>query len=199
MATARKAIYTEMFSFLKKITANSWLGRVYRADRVLFIVLSLFFTLTIVSNLIKLQTSPFFIWDMYSREIEPAKAYPYYQIRYNGTRVFNLRHTWNEPEKAAIFNPLDYYLLLRARGSEDPFRVYLESHWLKKHPAFTGLTAHLYLATADLDKYPAWFKHYLSLQAGEPVSEICVLKKAVTFEKSGSPREIASDTVLYIP
>jgi hypothetical protein len=86
-----------------------------------------------------------------------------------------------------------------AHGAVDPFKTYLESHWLKKHARFAGLTTGLYVTPADLGQYPAWLIKYLSSVTGNPVNNICVLKKQVRFGDTGVPTEVSSDTVLYIP
>jgi hypothetical protein len=188
-----------MLTSFRKVLAGSWLGRVYRADKILFTLLSLFFMLSIVSNLIRLQTTPFFIWHMYSMKIPETDVYTYYQIDYNNGKVINLRHTWNEPEKTFLYAPLNVYLWDMAHDTVDPFRTYLESHWLKKHARFAGLTAGLYITSAELSQYPAWLVRYLSSVTGAPVNKVCVLKKQVRFDDTGAPTEVSSDTVLYIP
>jgi len=188
-----------MLTSFRKILAGSWLGRVYRADKTLFTLLLLFFILSTVSNLIKLQTTPFFIWSMYSTKLPQTDVYTYYRINYNDGNVINLRHTWNEPEKTLLYAPLNVYLWDMAHGAVDPFRTYLESHWLKKHARFAGLTTGLYVTPAELDQYPAWLVKYLSSVTGAPVNKVCVLKKKVRFGENGVPAEVSSDTVLYIP
>ncbi len=114
-----------MLTSFRKIIAGSWLGRVYTADKFLFVLLSLFFMLSTVANVIKLQTSPFFIWQMYSTKIPETGLYSYYQIHYNNGNVVNLRHTWNEPEKTYLYSPLQAYLWDLAHDSVDPFWVYI--------------------------------------------------------------------------
>ena len=188
-----------MLTSFRKILAGSWLGRVYRADKILFTFLLLFFILSTVSNLIKLQTTPFFIWSMYSTTLPQTDVYTYYRIDYNNGNVINLRHTWNEPEKTFLYSPLNVYLWDMAHGAVDPFRTYLESHWLKKHARFAGLTAGLYVTPAELDQYPAWLVKYLSSVTGAPVNKVSVLKKTVRFGENGVPAEVYSDTVLNIP
>jgi hypothetical protein len=188
-----------MLTSFRKIIAGSWLGRVYRVDKMLFTFLLLFFMLSTVSNLIKLQTTPFFIWSMYSMKIPETDMYTYYRINYNNGNVINLRHTWNEPQKTYLYTPLQAYLWDMAHDSVDPFRTYLESHWLKKHARFAGLTTGLYVTAAELDQYPAWLVRYMSSVTGSSVHKVWVLKKQVQFTDTGAPKEVSSDTVLYIP
>src|SRR5689334_19100198 len=117
---------------MSRILARSWLGRVYKADKWLFVLLTLFFFFTLFANFIKLQTTPFFIWGMYSQKMPERSVYSYLEVHYNDDKVLNLRHSWNEPAKNYLFMPLGYYIETKDSNYRDPFRSYLESHWLKK-------------------------------------------------------------------
>jgi hypothetical protein len=187
-----------MIAFFTKILGRSWLGRVYKVDKPLFLVLALFFAATIGFNVLKLQTTPFFVWHMYSAKMPETATYPYFQITYNHGRVVNLQHTWNEPQKSYLYMPLSRYVYDKAGADTDPFRLYLET-WLKKHPRFAGLTRDLTITQHELDSYPAWLRSYLSTVTGGPIDEVTVLQKKVSFDASGAPVEVSSDTVLHLP
>ena len=186
-----------MIAFFTKILGRSWLGRVYRVDKPFFFIVALFFAATIGFNLLKLQTTPFFVWHMYSEKMPETAIYPYLEITYNHGHVLNLRHTWNEPEKTYLYSPLALYVNDSAGASTDPFKNYLETVWLKKHPRFAGLTHGLTITQAGLDNYPAWLRSYLSTVTGTPIDEITVLQKRASFGPSGAPVEVTSDTVLH--
>jgi hypothetical protein len=184
---------------VKNMLRGSWLGRVFKADKFLFLFVFLFFALSIFSNLIRLQTSPFFIWGMFSNALPSVAADSFYEITYNDTRTINLKHTWNEPEKTFYLMPLTNYLAVRANHSVDPFETYLKTYWLKKHPGVPGIFDSLYMTRADLDKFPGWYKRWISQQVNEPVYHVCVLEKKIHFQENGNLNETSSDTVLFIP
>src|SRR5579859_438614 len=100
--------------------ARTYLARLFRSDKRLFFVISLFFFLTIFSNLIRLQTTPFQVWNMYSMPIPPLEKYSFYEIRYNDSKLFAFRHTWNEPKKTLAFIPLKSYFEIRVRHDIAP-------------------------------------------------------------------------------
>jgi len=184
---------------MRRILAHSWLGRVYKADKWLFVLLSLFFFFTLFANFIRLQATPFFIWAMYSQKLPEKTDYSYLEVHYNGNKLLNIQHSWNEPAKNYLYLPLGYYIEIKDSNYVDPFRNYLESHWLKKHPAFTGIAPYLYPDRRTIDKFPGWYKRYLSLQVNEPVNNILVLKRHVQFHPDGASQVIATDSLLYIP
>jgi len=184
---------------LRSRLSQTWLGKVYQADKCLFIVIFLFFSGTLLSNLLRLQTTPFFIWDMYSNRAEPKTYYYISEVKYNDTAILNLRHTWNEPAKNFITMPLLKYLVMTDHDSVDWFSLYLKKYWVKKHPAFAPMLPSLYNNKKDLEAFPAWYKRWLSGLVGQPLKNICVLDKKLFFEKDGSLTEMSSDTALFIP
>ena len=188
-----------MIAFFTKILGRSWLVRVYKVDKLLFFILTLFFAGTLAANLLRLQVTPFFVWDMYSWKIPEVNAYPYYEIHYNHDQLINLRHTWNEPQKTYLYAPLNLYAADKADPAMDRFRRYLEDIWLKKHPRFARLTGGLTITGAEVDAYPMWFKGYLSTVTGRKINDVTVLKKMIHFDDAGTPVELSSDTVLHIP
>jgi hypothetical protein len=187
-----------MREHFKNIIARTYFWRLFKTDKLSFWVIFLFFFFTILSNLIRLQTTPFFIWGMYSEKIPPEKEYTMYEIYYNDGRLIKYDHTWNEPAKTMLNSPLKTYLNARANHSVSMEEIYFQSYWLKKHPAFTNMMESLYITRQELDEYPNWLKRYVSVQAGTPVGNVYVVAKRLQFEQSGGVRLIASDTVLYI-
>jgi hypothetical protein len=185
-----------MLILFKKIASASWLGRVYKTDKVLFAILGSFALLTIGFNLTRLQTTPFFLWNMYSGPLPATDTNVYYQIWYNKDHLINLRHTFNEPEKTYLYIPLNEYVAARSNGGVDPSRSYLVD-WAGRHRRFSGLTAGLCNTPADLDQFPTWLGNYISGVTGETVRSVCVLRKKVRFDGTGMPVELSSDTVLY--
>jgi hypothetical protein len=184
---------------VNKILANTYFGRLFRLDKPLFFAIFLFFLFSILANLvIKLETSPFFIWNMYSLRILPEKYYTLYEIRYNDSLEMRFEHTWNEPGKTMLTVPLRTYFSIRFNHSVSPEETYLRSHWLVKHPAFAETVKGLYITPAELDEFPNWFKRYVERQAGEPVRSLYVIAKKMRFDTNGDLRLLAADTVLSI-
>jgi len=175
-----------------------YLARLFRSDKWLFLVITLFFVLTIISNLIRLQTTPFCIWDMYSKPIPPREQYAFFEIRYNDSKLFAFRHTWNEPGKTFAFDPLQFYFHVKDNHDISPLQEYLESYWTIKHPYFKGRLQALNITSAALQAFPGWYKRYISQHIDEPVKNIYIIKQTVHFGASGDLSLISSDTLLTI-
>jgi hypothetical protein len=183
---------------IKDRVTHTYSGRLFKTDKALFAVLFLFFAFSVFSNLIRLQTTPFFIWDMYSQKISALTYYDLYEIRYNDNKLFKLLHTWNEPEKTMLNAPLKLYLNMRANHSVDPFETYLKTHWVQKHPAFTHRIDALCNKPDALDRFPDWYFRYLTAQVHEPVRQVYVIDKKLRFLENGDLEMISTDTVLNI-
>jgi hypothetical protein len=180
--------------------AGTYWGKLFRRDKTLFSIVFLFFALSLVANIIKLQTTPFFIWSMYSHKLPPRDEYSFYEVRYNDNKLLNIRHTWEQPRKNFLFDPLTFYSSVYV-DKTDPYylRDYLRDRWAVKHPRFAGVIPGLYTDSAGFEAFPAWFKRYLSEQIDEPVGPIYILRKKVRFLPGGEIREVASDTTMKIP
>lgn len=188
-----------MSRYLKKIIANTWLGRLFRLDKPLFLLTFLFFLFSILANLvIKLETSPFFIWNMYSLKELPKDDYTLYEIRYDDSLELRFTHTWNEPAKTMLNMPLRTYFGILANHSISPEETYLRSHWLVKHPLFANAIRGLYITPRELNEFPDWLRRYVERQIGRPVRNVCVISKKLQFDKDGDLHLLASDTVLSI-
>jgi hypothetical protein len=182
-----------------QIIKNTYFGKLFQKDKLIFLVAFMFFSLSLLANLIKLETSPFFVWNMYSERYYPRKDYDIIEIRYNGNEVLNFKHTWQSPQQAFLTEPLYNYLNAYRKKGEDPAREYLMQHWAVKHPAFRSLANRLYNTPADYDAFPAWYKGYLSEVKGMAVYNVTIMKKKLGFNEDGGVKCLSTDTLLLIP
>jgi hypothetical protein len=184
---------------IKNILERSYFGKLFRKDRFLFALAFSFILLSLLANFIKLETSPFFVWNMYSERYYPRQDYEIIEVRYNDNQVLNIKHTWQSPQQLFLTEPLNNYLSFIKNGGSDPARNYLENHWAVKHPAFKEMVTHLYNSPADYRAFPAWYKNYLSAIEKDSVRNIFVLNKKLQFAEDGRITCLSTDTLLFIP
>ena len=184
--------------FLRNIFKNTYFKKLYQKDKFLFGFVLLFSLASIFANLIRLETSPFFVWRLYSERYYPREEYSIYEIRFDDNNLLNTKHTWNSPQQAYLTGPLYYYLSVKAKDGIDPWQNYLENYWSAKHPAFRFLVHRLYNRPEQFEAFPAWYKKYLSQINKKEIKNIYVLKKKIRFESDGNVTEISSDTSLVI-
>jgi hypothetical protein len=181
---------------IKQTITRSYFYRLYQTNKFLFVFISLFFLLSIFSNIIKLQTTPFFVWNMYAFPIQEKKIYEVYEIRYNQNKIFNLPHTWQEPAKNLFSFPLYFYI--NSRKDPANFRAYMDSVWLPKHAYWRELVSKLYVRDDEIREFPSWYRRYLAVWTGEPIDSLMVLNRKVSFNNDGTVRLMRTDTALKI-
>ena len=185
---------------IKQFIGRSYWGKLFKRDKPLFLVVFLFFALSIFSNLIRLNTTPFFLFDMYAVKIPVLKTYSLYEVYYGEGQRVDIPHTWLQPRKMLLTEPLSRYIEYGLTGgSADPFGVYLKNDWGPRHPRFRSLIPYLYDSSAQYDAFPAWYKRYLSEQVDGPVGRIYVLEKVIGFDANGWATALSSDTAFVIP
>jgi hypothetical protein len=177
----------------------SYLAKLYAESKFLFCVVCIFFAAGVGANIVRLETTPFFLWNLYAERQPSREQYLTYEIIYPKRRFVNFRHSWNGFQEVMLTEPLQQYLSARANGGKDPWQDYLENYWALKHPGFRSLVHHLYNGPADYAQFPAWFSRYLSSIVGSPLSRIQILAKTLKFEPDGRISAVHADTVLVIP
>lgn len=178
---------------------HTWLFTIYRKNKLLAAGAFIFFAGSITANLFQLETTPFFIWDMYKNPVYDKQEHDVYLVQYNNSRLVNFDNTWKEPRKLYLTSTLYYYMNYRLAGNKEAYRTYLEEHWAPKHPAFTWLLPHLYNTDEAFAAFPGWYQRYLSSIVGEEVKDVNIIKKKLRFREDMSLQEISSDTIKLIP
>jgi hypothetical protein len=183
---------------IRNILQSSYLGKLYQKDKTIFAFATLFIGLSVFANAIRLETSPFFLWNLYALKQSPKQEYTIYEIRYNKGELVNFQHTWRAPQQQFLTAPLFYYSDMKTNGGLDPLQIYLGGLWVKKHPLFKSLVPRLTNSQSDYDAFPQWYKFYLSSIEKRPVKNVYVLKKRLNFIENGNITEISADSVLSI-
>ena len=183
---------------IRNILLSSYLGKLYQKDKTIFTFATLFIGLSVFANAIRLETSPFFLWNLYALKQSPKQEYTIYEIRYNEGKLLNFQHTWRAPQQQFLTGPLFYYAEMKANGGIDPLQIYLEHFWIKKHPFYKYLITRLYNTRSDYNAFPAWYKNYLSSIEKRPIENVYILKKTLNFQENGNITEISTDTAVSI-
>jgi hypothetical protein len=184
---------------IKRVLASTYLGKLYFTDRILFSIVFIFFFANVLVNIIKLEVTPFFVWDLYGKKVLPVADYTLGEVRYNDSELVSFPHTWEEPRKMMLADPLNFYIRVHVKQDiGDWEKDYLENSWGRKHPGFRSILPFLYNNAAQFDAFPSWYKHYLSTQISGPVGSIYILSKKVRYTETGSVESFQRDTVMAI-
>ncbi|MEP6674560.1 MAG: hypothetical protein ABJA78_05380 [Ferruginibacter sp.] len=184
---------------IKKNISALWIGRFWQKSRLLCSITILFFCCSVFANLLQLETSPFFIWDMYKNPVRDKMDYDVYLIGYNNNGILNFKNTWKEPQKIYLTSPLFYYMEYKENNSIENSRKYMEDVWAAKHPAFKWLLPYLNNSAEQFAAFPDWYKKYLSSILHQEINNIDIIKTHVQFMDDQSLKTMSSDTIHLIP
>ena len=171
-----------------------YLVRLFYASKFLFVAVLVFAILNLAVNIIyKAEQTPFFLWDLYSHRLAHQKTHSFLEIRYNKNEVLLFPHTWDEPKKLFFTNTLNYFIWMKENNDTDPYKAYMD-HWNNNHPSFIkklpGLK--LYNDTAEVKKFPIWYKKYLGQHLKKPVYSIDIYTVNVAYPRNGDVKKLSS-------
>lgn len=125
--------YIYLLKSILRIWHQTYLGSLFKLDKILFCIVLLFFFFSLLANLIRLETTPFFKWSLYSEKFQVQDTYSFHEILYNG-KILNFNSTWRSPEKVIATEPLESYIVFLHGKGRDPWEVYLQDSWGKSIP-----------------------------------------------------------------
>jgi hypothetical protein len=109
--------------------STTWLGQLWKKSRLLCMGVVIFFSGTVLANLIQLETTPFIIWDMYKDPVIDTTDYQFFLIQYNNSRILNFDKTWKETQRVYLSSPLLYYINYKKNNDTESSKKYLEEVW----------------------------------------------------------------------
>ena len=177
---------------------NSYLGKLYKASKLWFVVAILFISLNIAVNFFgKGELTPFFKWDLYATPVPEQKQYSFLEVKYNDDKTLTFPHTWREPEKLFFTNTMDLFIWMKNNNNNDPFKNYYENNWRPKHKLLHNIFSGIKILndSAEIAEFPGWYKKYLSQHIHQPVSNIKVFRKVVEYGNNGAVRELSSQLI----
>ncbi len=184
-------------SIYMKFIKHNYLFRLYKTNKLLFVVVCLFVSLNLLFNLVyKSQVTPIFQWSMYSQPLPDQQVYSILEIRYNENILIAFPHTWEEPRKVLFTNTSWLFMNLKSNGP-DYVKDHYINRWMPQHPLFGRLFTGFknYNDVDELKKFPLWLKRYLEQETGEKIYKIDLYKVNVAFGQSGSVKKISSTLV----
>ncbi|MGV3767581.1 MAG: hypothetical protein ACO1NW_15710 [Chitinophagaceae bacterium] len=174
--------------YLKRLFRNSKAGF---AAVVLFIAGSLFF------NFKTAETTPFFVWSMYSIPVK-TDTFSTYRITLN-EQVIYPEHAFRQPLKCMLFGPLQQYDKIMSNAGIDPDKAYYESTIVKRHRFFRQTLETATNKEAAISSFIPWLKKYLTEVTGENIRSLKLEKIETVFEQNGTPGVIATKTIYNEP
>lgn len=159
---------------------------------IVFIVGEFFFTI------VGIETTPFFLYGMYSAPIHEKKNYEDFIILINGKQldVYDLP----DAEKEMILSPIWLYRTLSKSNYRDPLLITIESRFKGRLPDsfYNHITDRLTNDTADIADYFSWMRRYLKRFSSERYLSIQILIGNYQYQPDGKILLTKTDTLLEL-
>src|SRR4051812_8435577 len=99
---------------------KTFLYRVWLHNKSLCYIMSIFVGLTVFTNLLGDEVTPFFVWGMYSEKEKPVRAVELLQTTINGDTVVNIYDYSNGDTRFYLSSPLAYFKKIKDNNNLDP-------------------------------------------------------------------------------
>lgn len=140
---------------------------------------------TILANISKLETTPFFIWGMYSEKEPDAKNYTVYEIVVNDSCCLDYSAGFTDNHRFYLSLPLDHYYTQVLNGGEDPLKKIIQ----KKFKNYFYLLDYPFIFQDTLNaNFVEWYMAYLKETLHQEINH---LKVDVVFIQYNSDNQMA--------
>jgi hypothetical protein len=143
---------------------HTFLYTVWRHSRLLFSVMTLFVLGTVAANLAGVETTPFFVWGMYSEKEQKPGHYEVLQTTINDSVVLDI-YDYPGNTRFYLAGPLGYYKRIKDNGGVDPTVSFLESklHTRIEWPFNAGW---------QQKEFVNWYRRYLGRVTGMDIHKL---------------------------
>jgi hypothetical protein len=160
---------------------NLFFVKVFKHNKFLFI-LFLGFTLgSLFFNYKTVETTPFFVWGMYSAKETVPQSHKIIVVKYNNSKMLCMPHTYQEPMSMMVYFTLNYYTDILQNNNKDYLQRNLESNYYIKYPFIKKFGAKLYTNPNEVANYLPWLKKYIASIVNEPVTNFDVYQCQVKY------------------
>jgi murein L,D-transpeptidase YcbB/YkuD len=153
---------------------KTFLYRVYQHNRKLFYILTAFTVLTVITNLLGDEVTPFFVWGMYSEKEKPVQEYEVLKTTINEGAVVNTYNYSNGDTRFYLNAPLAYYKKIKDNNDQDPTITFLQTKLHQHYDKIRSLEHSLFNTGPQQQAFLSWYARYLQQVTGLPVTSLRV-------------------------
>ena len=159
-----------------------FLYRVYKLNKSLFVFFILFLAGTLFTNLLGWQTTPFFVWGMYSEKEDTSNTKEVLKITINDSSVINYTTAYTDANRFFLISPLQLYILIKKNNGEDPTETFLRRKLNSNYFRIENVSAKVLNGAKEYSLFLPWYKKYLEQTTGIKINnyKIELLKTGYT-------------------
>ncbi len=149
---------------------KTYLSALYTYDKKVFSFVAVFATLTVFCNLMGKETTPFFVWGMYSEKFKPVKTYEIFRITINDSVLLDSYSGYSDNTRTFLNAPLAYYREMKDYKI-DPTISFLKNKLKTKYAWLSPFQKKLF-NSYNQQNFMNWYRCYLERVTGVPIHAI---------------------------
>jgi len=136
--------------------------------------MGIFACLTVFTNLMGDEVTPFFVWGMYSEKEKPVQAVEILKTTINGDTVLNVYNYSNGDTRFFLSGPLAYYKKIKDNNNQDPTITFLQTKLGRHYDNIRPAERSLFNTGPQQEEFLNWYARYLQLVTFIPVKTLRV-------------------------
>lgn len=139
----------------------TYFSQLFRYNRRLCFLISSFFALTVIVNILKTETTPLFVWGMYSEKEKSPEGYDIFNIIVNDSITIDYSSTFTDANRFFLLSPLTYYSQIYQNDGRDPLKDFLKRKTGKYFSVFNHFGGSIYNDSCRQMAFRKWYMDYL--------------------------------------
>jgi len=133
-----------------------------------------FAVLTVFTNLLGDEVTPFFVWGMYSEKEKPVQAVEILKTTINEDTVVNIYDHSNGDTRFYLAAPLAYFKKIKDNNNQDPIITFLQTKLRTHYNSIRPFERSLFNTGPQQEEFLNWYARYLQQVTLIPVKKLRV-------------------------
>jgi hypothetical protein len=153
-------------------------------SKSIYWILIIFILISLITNLSKIEITPFYVWRMYSEKEPRNDKNHFYQLSYNN-KIFNQSEAWNNGRKMMFSYTIHHYESCKENNGYDNIQIKAQSILQRLNINDVKLFSPFYIKY-NLKEYPQWLLRYIQQIIKEKINHMEVNKMTIRYDKNGN-------------
>ena len=154
-----------------------------------------FCVLTIAANVTKVETTPAFIWGMYSEKEAPVPDYRILQVVINDSIPLDYSSHYSDASRFYLLSPLSYYWAIAENDGTDPEETYYRKKLGKYFNLLNRVKGDLFNDSLSVASFMKWYSDYLEATTHSRINKLKVNILELAYNGEGRP-EVQQESTL---
>ena len=165
----------------------TYFSQLFKYNKCLCFLISSFCALTVIVNFLKTETTPLFVWGMYSEKEKSRGGYDIFNIIVNDSIPIDYSSTFTDANRFFLLSPLTYYSQIYRNGGKDPLEDFLKSKTGKYFGVFNHFGGSIYNDSCRQMDFKKWYIDYLEGTINLKVNKLELYMLHLNYDANGHP------------